>query len=165
MNCKTWRLGVLAVGMALAVSALGQTPTATPLSINQTDVPIRVDGHLSDWPEARMIYLGREDQLTLGKNFWHGEDDFSGRVFVTYDQQYLYISAIVQKTQNMTLPTDPSSLQATGNVVNSNDPISLWNGDCLELFLSVRSNLQGPSRLARGDYHIGLSPGTDCKNP
>lgn len=165
MNFKAYCLGILVLQLAFVSSAFAQTPTATPLTIDQTNVPIRVDGHLSDWPEARMIYLGREDQLTLGKNFWHGEDDFSGRVFITYDQQYLYISAIVQKTQNMTLQTDPSSLQSKGNVVNDNDPISLWNGDCLELFLSVRSNIKGPSHLARGDYHIGFSPGTDCKNP
>jgi len=165
MTLKTWRLGVLAVELVLAFPLFAQTTTPTPLTINQTNVPIRVDGHLNDWPEARMIYLGREDQITMGKNFWHGEDDFSGRVFITYDQQYLYVSAIIQKTQNMTLSTDPSTLQSNGNVVNSNDPISLWNGDCLELFLSVRSNLKGPSHLARGDYHLGLSPGTDCKNP
>lgn len=165
MTFKTWRIGVLAVELAFGTCVYAQTPSAIPLTIDQTNVPIRVDGHLNDWPEARMLYLGRKDQVTFGKNFWHGEDDFSGRVFITYDQQYLYISAIVQKTQNMTLPTGPSSLQTSGNIVNNNDPNSLWNGDCLELFISTRANLKGPSRLEKGDYHIGFSPGTDCKDP
>ncbi len=167
MTFKTWPLGVLEVILVLASRLFAQTPSpaSTPLTISQTDVPIRVDGHLNDWPEARMLYLGRKDQVAIGKNFWKGEDDFSGRVFLTYDQQYLYIAAIVQKVGGIVIPTEASSLIQNGAVVNRNDPISLWNGDCVELFLSTRSNLSGPSHLARGDYHIGLSPGTDCKNP
>lgn len=154
LNFKTWRLSVLAVELVftLAVStfSLAQTSTPTPLTIDQTNVPIRVDGHLNDWPEVRMIPLGQKSQITMGENFWKGEDDFNGRVFLTYDAQFLYIAAIVQKS---------------GRVVNSNDKLSLWNGDCVELFLSTRPNPSGPPRLTRGDYHVGFSPGLDCKNP
>ncbi len=167
MNLKTWRLYVFVVEFAVVVPVFGQTPlpTTTPLTINQTNVPIRVDGHLNDWPEARMIYLGLKDQVVLGKNFWKGEDDFNGRVFVTYDEQYLYVAAIVQKAGSVVDTVNLSALQKSNNVVNASDLRSLWNGDCLELFFSTRSELVSPSHLAKGDYHIGLSPGADCKSP
>lgn len=165
MNFKTWSLVVLTTFIALPVSVFAQTPSPTPITINQTNVPIRVDGHLNDWPEARMIYLGRRDQITLGNNFWKGEEDFNGRVFITYDEQYLYVAAIVQKAGSVVDTVNLSALQKNNNVVNASDLRSLWNGDCLELFLSTRSKLVSPSHLAKGDYHIGLSPGADCKSP
>ncbi len=128
-----------------------QTPTPTPITIDETTVPIRVDGHLNDWPAARMILLNRKNQITYGKAYWKGADDFGGRVFLTYDEQYFYISVIVEKKAK--------------KVVNSNDKLSLANGDCLELFLSTNPHFDLQSRLRRGDYHIAFSPGTDCKNP
>jgi hypothetical protein len=154
MNLKTWRLGVLAVNIVFASSAfaLDQTPTPqmTPLTVDETTTPIRVDGHLNDWPSARMILLNQPSQATLGKSYWKGEDDFSGRIFLTYDSQYLYLSAIVKKA---------------GKIVSPKDKASLWNGDCLELFFSIQPFSPGHKRLLSGDYRIGLSPGADCKNP
>src|SRR5580693_2207541 len=128
-----------------------QIPSPTPFTVDETNVPIRVDGHLSHWPSARMILLNRKDQLTYGKAYWKGEDDFSGRVFLTYDEQFLYIACIVKKNGKKT--------------VNSNEKLSLTNGDCLELFLSTHPPTGQPSRLGRGDYHIAFSPGSDCQNP
>jgi hypothetical protein len=153
MSLKTWRLVVLVFEMALAFStvAFAQTPQLTPITIDETIVPIRVDGHLSDWPAARMILLNRKSQITYGKAYWKGEEDFSGRVFLTYDEQYLYVSAIVEKKSK--------------KAVNGNDKLSLPNGDCLELFLSTNPHFDQESRLSRGDYHIAFSPGKDCKNP
>ncbi len=128
-----------------------QMPEPAPITIDETAVPIRVDGHLSDWPAARMILLNRINQITEGKAYWKGEGDFSGRVFLTYDEQYLYIAAIVQKKAK--------------KAINNNDQLSLLNGDCLELFLSTNPHFDQQSKLSRGDYHIAFSPGSDCKNP
>ncbi len=128
-----------------------QTPVPTAITIDEADVPIRVDGHLNDWPSARMILLNRKNQVTYGKAYWKGELDFSCRVFLTYDEQYLYVAAIVQKSGK--------------KVVNDNEKLSLPNGDCLELFLSTHSQFDRQSRLSRGDYQIAFSPGNDCRNP
>ena len=137
--------------LPLSLFAQTPSPSPTPLTIGQADGPLRIDGDLKDWPEARMVVLDRKDQVTLGDHFWKGEDDFNGRAFLTYDPQYLYVAVIIQKT---------------GKIVNStNDPLSLWNGDCFELFISTRKDLAGPARMTPGDYHIGLSPGTECGNP
>jgi hypothetical protein len=153
MISKTWRLVVLVLEIAFSVVsvAFAQTPQLTPLTIDETTVPIRVDGHLNDWPAARMILLNQKSQITYGKAYWKGPEDFSGRVFLTYDEQYLYVSVIVEKKAK--------------KAVNSNDKLSLPNGDCLELFLSTNPHFDEQSRLSRGDYHIAFSPGNDCKNP
>src|SRR5580658_3226525 len=101
MIFKTSRLRAFAVelGFTFIVSALvfAQTPVSTPLTIDQTNVPIRVDGHLNDWPSVRMILLNLPSQVTYGKAYWKGEADFSGRVFLTYDEQLLYVAAGSQK--------------------------------------------------------------------
>ncbi len=128
----------------------GTAPVPTPITIDETAIPIRIDGHLSDWPAARMILLNQKSQVTYGQVYWKGKDDFSGRVFITYDSEYLYVSAIVQKTVG---------------VVNGNEKPSLWNGDCLELFLSTDPLSRIKKRVLKGDYHIGFSPGTNCNNP
>ena len=96
-----------------------------------------------------MINLDESDQVVEGKFFWKGPDDFNGRVFLTYDQEFLYMAAVI--TRN-------------GTPTNANNPAMLWNGDCLEVFLSTDPDPTHHRRLTRGDYHIGISPGTKCSN-
>ncbi len=120
------------------------------LTVDQTLNPIRVDGHLEDWPSARMILLNQSSQIVEGRAFWHEEDDFSGRVFLTYDSQYFYVGAIITKK---------------GRVVNDHGGLSLGNGDCLEVFLSTNPHWKTNPKPSPWDYRIALSPGTDCKNP
>jgi len=117
------------------------------LTVDDTQVSLSMDGHLQDWPECRMIDLDQSQQVVEGKFFWKGSDNFSGRVFLTYDKEYLYLSAVVTRD---------------GKPTNNNDAAALWNGDCLELFLSTDPSEH--RRLTRGDYHIGISPGTNCSN-
>jgi hypothetical protein len=83
----------------------GQTPVPTldrttlaPITVNDTNRSIRVDGFLVDWPVTRMILLNQKSQVTYGLLNWKSKDDFSGRIFLTYDDQYLYLAAIVQNT-------------------------------------------------------------------
>jgi hypothetical protein len=134
------------------VAALGVSRSASSivLTVNDTSVPLSIDGHLKDWPECRMINLDQPSQVVEGKFFWKGKDDFSGRLFVTYDSEYLYLAAIV--TRN-------------GSPKNSNDKLTLWNGDCLEVFLSTDPDTAAHQRLTKSDYHIGISPGNDCRDP
>jgi hypothetical protein len=120
------------------------------LTIDGTTIPIRIDGHLDDWPAARMIHLYQKSQVTSGAPFWKDEDDFSGRVFITYNAQYLYLSAVVNKARP---------------IVNDGSKLSLLNGDCVELLISTEQSASRRARLSRGAYHLGFSPGTDCKNP
>ncbi len=127
-----------------------QTPAPTPMTIGEADGKIRIDGHLEDWPPARMFHLYQKNQVTSGAPFWKDDDSFSGRIFLTYDAQFLYLSAVVTKVNP---------------VVNEGSKLSLLNGDCVELLLSTGQNSARRNRLSRGDYHLGFSPGTDCKYP
>ncbi len=123
--------------------------TLAPITVNDTNKPIRIDGFLVDWPVTRMILLNQKTQVTSGILNWKSKDDFSGRIFLTYDDQYLYLSAIVQNTSG---------------VVNNNSGMSLWDGDCIELFLSTDSSSDEHNRISKGDYHIGFTPGTGGGN-
>src|SRR5579859_2030179 len=136
---------ILAAALILTFSA-----HADVLTIDETTTSLRIDGHLDSWPEARMITLNQASQITEGKVFWKDEDDFSGRIFLTYDSQYLYVAAIVTKR---------------GRPVNNEAKLSLWNGDCLEIFLTANPKWKSSHRPSSLAYHIGISPGTDCKNP
>jgi len=134
----------------------GQTPAPTmdrttlaPITVNDANKSIRIDGFLVDWPVTRMILLDQKSQVTSGILNWKSKDNFSGRIFLTYDDQYLYLSAIVQN--------------ASG-VVNDNNGMSLWDGDCIELFLSTDAPTGQRNRISKGDYHIGFTPGTGGNN-
>jgi hypothetical protein len=145
--------GFLMLAFPAAVWAQTSTPTPaeTPLiiTVNDTNKPIRVDGYLVDWPVSRMILLNQKSQVTYGLLNWKSKDDFSGRIFLTYDDQYLYLSAIVQNT---------------AGIVNDNSGMSLWDGDCIELFLSTDSTTFHRDRISKGDYHIGFTPGSGAGN-
>src|SRR5581483_5489506 len=134
-----------------AASLWAEVSVPAPLTIDEAGVTIRVDGRLSDWPSARMLVLDQQKQITSGNTFWKGADDFSGRIFLTYDDQFLYLAAVVRKGKK--------------KVVNDNDPLSLANGDCLELYLATDPNYGQEMDLSPGDYHLAFSPGTGCKNP
>jgi hypothetical protein len=151
--------GFLLLGCPIA--GFGQTPSPTPssmslwtppppITVNETNKPIRIDGFLVDWPIARMILLNQKSQVSYGMLNWKTKDEFSGRIFLTYDSQYLYLSAIVQNTYG---------------VVNDNSGMSLWDGDCIELFLSTDSADDHRNRISKGDYHIGFTPGSGSGNP
>ncbi len=159
MSSKTWRLifafaraALTAVlTFAFAAFASAQTAVTTPITVDEAASSIRVDGHLGDWPSTRMILLNDRSQVTSGKINWKNKEQFNGRVFITYDPEYLYLSAVVKKS---------------GDVVNNNGKLSLWDGDCVELFISAYTPGAGSkNRISRGDYHIGFSPGTNCANP
>ncbi len=152
---KPFRTGVFYLGIFLI---LGTPPFfifppacfSDPLTVNDTSIALNMDGHLEDWPACRMIDLNQDSQVVDGKFFWKSPDQFSGRVFLTYDSEFLYVALIVTRP---------------GSPVNNNKPSALWNGDCLELFLSGDADSSAQGRLTRADYHIGLSPGTNCVNP
>ncbi len=165
---------VLILGFLFTTVLPAQTTQPTPLTVEGVPSPIRIDGHLSEWPTARMILLNRPSQVTLGKVYWKGEDDFSARIFLTYDDQFLYLAAIIQKpggnpylSPNSSYPGQGISPTASNSVhvVNQGSGLSLWNGDCLEFYISTDASIQDRQKLSRGDYRIAISPGTDCKSP
>lgn len=147
-NFKWFKTSILCVYVSALVPPL--TVCAEVLTMDETTSAIRVDGHLEDWPASRMLVFNQASQVAQGKMLWKGPDEFNGRVFLTYDSQNLYIGAIIQKS---------------GVVVNDNDKPALWNGDCVEMFLSADPSFSQRNHLSKGDYHLGFSPGKGCQNP
>ncbi len=143
-----YTLAILAVVAAYPSFLSAQAPEL--LTIDEVTTPIRVDGHLDDWPNTRLFYLHLKSQVTSGLSFWRSADNFSGRIFVTYDKGNLYLSAVVTKSVG---------------IVNDGNQLSLLNGDCVELLISTGQTAKRRGHLTRGDYHLGFSPGTDCKTP
>jgi hypothetical protein len=94
-----------------------------------------------------MFVFDQASQLTHGRGYWKGREAFSGKIFLSYDELRLHLAAIVLKT---------------GKVLNDQPLPSLWDGDGLELFLSLRTTGEGPSQ---GDVHLGFTPGTEAKDP
>jgi len=134
----------LLFGLSICLPALLHS---APLTVDEAKAPIRVDGHLEDWPSARMVTFDKASQLVQGRGQWKGPQELSGKLFLTYDERHLYLAALVRKKDR---------------VVNDKDLSSIWDGDGLELFFSTEAEGKGRSP---GDYHLGFTPGTDCKDP
>lgn len=138
--------GLLACGAALADDA--QLATAFRLT-----TPIKVDGDLGDWPKAAMpILIDKQSQLTPGADStdnWSGPSDLSGKIYVAYDDQYLYLAADV---------TDDV-------VIQEFEGIYLYQGDSVELYLDTDLSDAGSGTYSEDDWQLAFTPGTQAAKP
>lgn len=65
------------------------------LPCKKTVQPIVIDGNLDDWKEAIPIYLNHADQIIIGKEKWRGITDCSGTIYTLWDDQNIYLSAVI----------------------------------------------------------------------
>jgi hypothetical protein len=65
------------------------------LLCKKTSQPIVIDGNLDDWKDAVSINLNRADQIIVGKEKWLGITDCSGTVYTLWDDQNIYLSAVI----------------------------------------------------------------------
>lgn len=107
--------------------------------------PIKIDGNLSEWGSCTPILLDQESQLQEGYSVWRGPKDLSGKIFVAWDDTYLYIGA------------DVNDDKPINNTKTSNN---IWNGDAVEITIGLNPNAD-PNRdtFVRGDRQIGFSTG------
>lgn len=57
--------------------------------------PIVIDGNLDDWNTSSPIVIDQEAQVIRDVSFWQGENDLSATVYVTWDEENLYLAADV----------------------------------------------------------------------
>jgi len=109
--------------------ALFGTPTIAAIDVTRAPGPVVVDGRLDEWnPEAFFRRRRQEEPAD--------EDWIEGRMM--YDDRNLYIAARVG---------DPAPMR---NCVNPDlDPLLIWHGGGLQLFLSVDRGMGWP---AEGDH-------------
>lgn len=109
----------------------------------------KVDGELSEWEGKPAIRLGEEEQLVRVHGGW-STDDLSARVWAHFTEDAVYIAADI---------TDDDPMR------NDKEPVSMWQGDALELYLG----LGGPSARTvldkTQDFQIGIAPDSSLGKP
>ncbi len=110
----------------------------------QARTPIRLDGDLSEWTEAKPVVLGKDTYADI--DTLNERDDLGGTVQFMWDETYLYFAAKV---------VDPFlTFSKTGP--------DLWKDNCIELYVAPQQNnfVWG----TRNNFQIGLAPsGPDGK--
>ena len=106
--------------------------------------PIIIDGQLDEWEDGTPIVLSGREFLQEGES-WSGNKDVSGKVYLKWDDDYLYLAADV--VDNL-----PFS--------NSKKGADIWNGDGIEIMISTDPKLSSDREyLSNKDFQIGFSNG------
>jgi len=108
----------------------------------RTDIPLKIDGNLSDWPpQAHPVHLGSKEQYIAGYVKWDGPEDSSARVYTAWDDKWFYLAAEFQD--------DILSSPCAG--------FSVYNNDGIEIYIDA--NYEGDSQLTHytdDDYQYGF---------
>jgi len=103
-----------------------------------------LNGDLSDFTDASPIFLNLKKDFKEGVAWW-GTKDLSGKIFIKWDEDNLYIGAKV----NDNVP-----------LVNQKIRGDIWNGDGIEFVISTKPG-DNPKResFSSTDFQIGLGAG------
>ncbi len=111
---------------------------------------IVIDGKLNEWTKVPFIKLDSKDYLVIANRSWDGPKDLSGKIYLMWDEEYLYIACEI---------TDNIILQEKSGA-------TIFQGDAIEIYL--RMNFiedAGKAYYTTDDYQFGFTPGTDAKAP
>jgi len=124
---------LFSVSLAIADPPAVHPVTGEPLVINVfRGTPDAIDGDLSDWNLSAMIpaVLDAQEQLSddsPDKAAWDDPEDISGEFYLLWDDENIYIAAVVKD--------DQLSMNKTGT--------SIWNADAVEVFFSTLNAVSG----------------------
>lgn len=82
---------MMLICLCLPLSALADQPLATA----HKAADIQIDGALTDWNLNDPITLSDPAQLVRDGHFWNGPDDLSAKVWIAWDETYIYFAADV----------------------------------------------------------------------
>ena len=116
---------LLSVSLAMADDPPAEHPaTGEELVIDLLrGTPDAIDGDLSDWELDALIpaVLDTEEQLFSGQSTWDGPDDSSGKFYMLWDDENIYMAVVMKD-----------------DVVTSNKSDgSIWNADGIEVFFAT----------------------------
>jgi len=116
-------LALLVSSIAIADPAAEHPTTGESLVIDCLRGTPDIDGDLEDWNLNALTpaILDTEEQIFSGAGSWDNPDDSSGEFYVMWDDQNIYIAAVMKD--------DTISTNKTGG--------SIWNADCIEVFFST----------------------------
>ncbi len=91
--------------------------------------PSTIDGDLNDWNLDAMTpaILDVEEQLNSGQASWDGPDDLSGKFYMLWDDENIYMAVVVKD--------DKLSQNKTGG--------DIWNADAIEIFFATTNAVGG----------------------
>ena len=78
------------MGFAIAETAEEIT---VPSSIAHKNTAIVLDGDLTEWNLTDAIVLDKAEQLSRDDHMWAGVNDLSAKIYMAWDENYLYIGA------------------------------------------------------------------------
>ena len=127
-SCFIWCLIFLISGVAIAADPAAKHPkTGKPLVIDCFRGTPKIDGNLKDWDLGALTpaVLDTKEQIfpgaAQGAKAWTGPKDSSGEFYVQWDDNNVYIAAVMKD--------DKLSNQKTGGAI--------WNADTIEVFFST----------------------------
>lgn len=116
-----------------------------------TNTPLSLDDDVSGWITNSPAEINSLGQIQEGTLLWKGPSDISGKVYIKWDKENLYFSALINDNKPM---------------INSKKKKYIWNGDAVEIVLGLDKNAD-PNRfnLTDSDLQIGFGTGDSSKNP
>jgi hypothetical protein len=122
-------LALLASSIAIADPPAEHPKTGEPLIIDCLRGTPDIDGNLEDWNLNTITpsVLDAEEQIFSGADAWDNTADGSGEFYVMWDDQNIYLAAVMKDDAISTNKTD-------GNI---------WNADCVEVFFSTTNAVAG----------------------
>ena len=111
---------------------------------------MKIDGKLDEWSNVPYINLDSAEYLVLANRNWAGPQDLSGKIYVMWDEEYLYLACDI--VDNVVLQEKEGSY--------------LFQGDTIEIYLRMNYLVDaGKTYYTTDDYQFGFTPGTDALAP
>ncbi|MEN3014347.1 MAG: glycoside hydrolase family 9 protein [Endomicrobiia bacterium] len=108
---------------------------------------IKVDGEILEWNTfGKPIILNEKSLVTRGS--WDGVNDLSAEIYVAMDSKNLYLAAKVRDN-------------VPAHNLSTND--SIYNGDCIELYIGEKTPDKPKKFYTPTDYQIGFKAGSDVQ--
>ncbi|HSV99709.1 MAG TPA: sugar-binding protein [Sedimentisphaerales bacterium] len=138
-------LTLLSMSLAVAAPPAVHPATGEPLVITcYRGAPVALDGDLSDWNLDAMTPAVLNDAKQIYTGTWTGVADCSGKFYLMWDDQKVYIGAEVKD--------DRLSMTKSGG--------DIWNADCIEVFFSTLNAVSGHAE----HYQYGFNANNQTYN-
>ncbi len=139
--------------IVLFVVTMAVTFASFMFAVKKAEIPlikddiIKVDGDLIEWKSfATPILLNNKSQVTRGN--WGGPEDSSAEIYIAIDSKNLYVAARVKDNN-------------PAHNLSVND--SIYNGDCIELYIGEKTPEKPKKFYTPTDYQIGFKCGIDTQ--
>ncbi|HGJ67550.1 TPA: hypothetical protein ENS27_19490 [bacterium] len=113
---------------------------------------ITVDGKLDDWKKLGLepvAVLDKKENVAIGKPYWLGAEKQSGKVYIAFTEDKLYVLADVN---------------APKGLANKHIGREIYQGNTIEIFLGFDNSQPDRAMYAETDYQIGISVGQYSKS-